>query len=170
MTDAVQQFWDFYRATLPEDARPPADDYDAWGFGDSTEMANELGDLVRRGVKTATASLYWEYEAEDEPLPEVGRHSVILDGRGVPLCIIRTTEVIVQPFNAFDAQFAHDEGEGDRSLDFWRDAHWRFFSRACAAIGRTPDEAMLVVGERFTLVWNPSGSPAAGNGAALSIL
>jgi uncharacterized protein YhfF len=153
MSDAVQQFWDAFCATLPSDKRLSKDAYDAWGFGDSAAMADELGDLVRRGVKTATASLYWEYEAEDEPLPEIGQRSIILDGQGNPLCIIVTTEVFVRPFNQFDAQFAYDEGEGDRSLDYWRDGHWAFFSRACAAIGRTPEETMLVVGERFRVVY-----------------
>lgn len=160
MTNDVQNFWDAYRQSLPEKTRPASNAFDAWGFGDSVEMAEELGELVRQGVKTATASLYWEYEAEGEPLPEIGRHSIILDGQGNPLCIIQTTEVIVRPFNQFDAQFAYDEGEGDRSLDYWRKGHWQFFSRACAAIGRTPDETMLVVGERFRLVWTQAGFSA----------
>ncbi|MDX2137172.1 MAG: ASCH domain-containing protein, partial [Chloroflexota bacterium] len=140
-------------AALPEDARPAADAYEAWAFGDSEAMADELSALVREGIKTATASLLWEYENEGSSLPQVGAYSIILDGGGQPQCIIRTTEVIIRPFNEFDAAFAYDEGEGDRTLAFWRRAHWDFFTRTCAVIGRTPDETMPIVGERFERVY-----------------
>lgn len=39
---------------------------------------------VRDGVKTATASALWDYEAEGESLPEEGEFSIVLDGRGHP--------------------------------------------------------------------------------------
>lgn len=40
---------------------------------------DEIAKLVIEGRKTATASNYLLYE-EDEPLPYVGLHNVILDG------------------------------------------------------------------------------------------
>jgi uncharacterized protein YhfF len=150
----VRVFWQSYLASLPEEhpARqcglPPA-----WGFGDSPEMEDELGRLVYDGIKTATCSSLWEMEHDGEPLPKPGDLSIILDGRSNPLCIIETTEVEVKPFNAVDAAFAYDEGEGDRSLAYWQTAHGRFFSRSLKAIGRAPDETMLLVCERFRVVW-----------------
>jgi uncharacterized protein YhfF len=116
-------------------------------------MADELADLVVRGIKTATAGLLWEYRAEGEALPHPGDVSIVLDGAGVPACVIETTGVEVAPFNQVGADFAHDEGEGDRSLDTWRQDHWRFFSRACERMGRTPSESMPVVCERFRVVY-----------------
>ena len=44
------------------------------------------------------------------------------------------------------------EGEGDGSLAYWRDAHWAFFSRECARIGRAPSEAMPVVCSVFEVL------------------
>ena len=41
--------------------------YEAWAFG---EAADELADLVLRGIKTATCSAYDLYEAEGEPLSD----------------------------------------------------------------------------------------------------
>ena len=41
-------------------------------FGDSPAMAAELGELVRTGRKTATASLMWSWEEEGEPLSVAG--------------------------------------------------------------------------------------------------
>jgi uncharacterized protein YhfF len=78
-----------------------------------------------------------------------------LDGQGQPVCIIQTTQVEIKPFNQVDADFAAAEGEGDRSLAYWRDVHWRFFSRECQTIGREPSLTIPVVCERFRLVYPP---------------
>jgi uncharacterized protein YhfF len=105
------------------------------------------------GTKSATASLAWEYRADGEPLPQVGDHGVILDGDGEPLCIIETIEVYIEPFGQVDAEQAYMEGEGDRSIEYWREAHWDYFSRRCEALGRKADDCMPVVCERFRVVW-----------------
>lgn len=149
---SIEAFWQAYLAALPEgEARPTT--YQAWGFGDSPEMADELGRLVKAGIKTATCSLLWEYEADGEPIPQVGDLSIILDGGGRPLCIIKTVELERRPYDQVEAQFAYDEGEGDRSLAYWREAHWRFFSRSCARIGREVSETMPLLCERFRVVF-----------------
>jgi uncharacterized protein YhfF len=92
--------------------------------------------------------------AGNERVPQVGDLSIITNWDGDPLCIIQTTEVEIKPYNAVDPPFAYDEGEGDRSLAFWRAAHWRFFSRECASLGREPAEDMPVVCERFRVVFD----------------
>ena len=112
-------------------------------------MADELGALVAQGVKTATTSALAAYEP-NEPPPRVGGLSIVLDGNGKPLCVIETTEVRVLLFREVGADFAYDEGEGDRSLIYWRAAHERFFSQT---LPRPFDEAMRVVCERFRVVW-----------------
>ena len=53
-----------------------------------------------------------------------------------------------------DEVFAYDEGEGDRSLVYWRTVHWEAFSRTCAAIGRKPAETMPLICERFRVVFS----------------
>jgi len=50
------------------------------------------------------------------------------------------------------AEYAAVEGEGDGSLAFWRDGHWRFFTRECRRIGREPSADMPVVCARFELL------------------
>jgi uncharacterized protein YhfF len=151
----IHHYWNAFRETLPEENRPAEGAYQAWGFGDTSEMADRLGDLVRRGVKTATASLLWEYELDGEELPQPGDYSVVLDGAGAPLCVIQTIEVNVRAFDEVDPSFAYDEGEGDRSLDYWRRVHWDFFSATCRRIGRQPSVKMPVVLERFRLLFPP---------------
>jgi len=147
-------FWKSYLHSLPADhpARRRATP-EAWGFGDSPEMANNLGELVYKGIKTATTSLLWEYEFLREEPPKSGDLSIILDGQGSPLCIIETVEVEIKPFDQVDERFAFDEGEGDRSLNYWRTVHTHFFNRACQQIGRTFSETMPVVCERFRVIY-----------------
>lgn len=149
---SVEDFWSEYLDSLTDD-EPHPEEYTAWSFGDTPEMANELGKLVLDDIKTGTASLAWEYDFDGEPLPRAGEHSIILDGDEEPMCIIETTRVYIEPYNLVDEEQAYAEGEGDRSLQYWRDAHWDYFSRRCEAIGREASEHMPVVCERFKVVW-----------------
>ncbi len=148
----VERYWLAYLATLPEDSPVRGEECVAERFGDDSGMADRLGALVVGGTKTATCSALWEYEAEGERIPESGQKAVILDGSDEPLCIIETTEVEIQPYDAVDARFAADEGEGDLSLEYWREAHWRFFSRTLPEIGRQPSLDMPLVCERFRVI------------------
>ncbi len=152
MPDSVQQFWEAFAHTQVG-KEIAGRGYSVWGFGDSPEMADSLGALVAAGTKTATCSLLWEYEFDGEDVPEVGELSVITAGNGAPLCIIETVEVGIKPFDQVDEAFAYDEGEGDRSLAFWRRVHWNFFGRSCARIGRELSHDMPVICERFRLVY-----------------
>jgi uncharacterized protein YhfF len=151
--DRIEAYWRGYLKTLPADAPVREERYVAEAWGDSPRLADELGALIVSGTKTATSSAFWEYEAEDEPLPSVGLKAIVLDGKGDPLCIVETTEVAVRPYDEIDAQFAFEEGEGDRSLDYWRDAHWRFFSRTLPSISKQPTTEMPLVCERFRVVY-----------------
>jgi uncharacterized protein YhfF len=151
--DRVESYWRSYLESLPADSPVRDEQYVAEGWGDSPEMADELGALIADGTKTATCSALWEYEAEDEPLPQVGLKTVVLDGKGDPLCIVETTEVEVRPYEEVDAGFAYEEGEGDRSLEYWREAHRRFFSRTLPNTGKEPTTDMPLVCERFRVVY-----------------
>ena len=138
----IEDFWTEFVAATGIDGP-----YEAWEFGGPSfpDMATELALLVRDGPKRATAGLV----DNDEPLPEIGGLSVILDGEGEPVCVIRTTGVRIRRFGDVDEAFARDEGEGDRSLAWWREAHQRFFRR----IGHPVDDDSLLVLEWFELLW-----------------
>ena len=139
----VEDFWRRFVAATGIDGP-----YTPWGFGNSERMMTDLALLVRDGPKRATASLPSEYAA-DEPLPRPSDLSVILDGRGEPVCVIRTTHVEVRRFGEVDADFAWTEGEGDRTLEDWRDGHLRYFAGA----GQPIDDSSDIVLERFELLW-----------------
>ncbi len=114
----------------------------SFAFGDGPALADDLLELVLNGVKTATCS------TEDEPNTSTsGEFWIVLDGRGAPRCVIETLEVTYRRFGEVDAAFAYEEGEGDRSLAYWRDAHRRYFGRQ----GKFSEDMMLMC-ERFRLV------------------
>jgi uncharacterized protein YhfF len=142
----IEAFWAEFVAATGIDGP-----YEAWAFGDPSlpDLATELALLVRDGPKRATAGLVSDYEDETEMLPAVGDLSVILDGEGSPVCVIRTTEVEVRRFGDVDEAFAWDEGEGDRTLDWWRRAHLWFFEQQGAHV----DGDTLMVLEHFDLLW-----------------
>ncbi len=147
----VQEYWE---AFLIENSEIAADTpYQIWYFGNTAEMAKELGELVISGKKTATASLQKTNEIEPEKAPIDGGYSVVTDFEGNPICIIQTTEIRHLPFNEVDAQFAFDEGEGDQTLEDWRDGHWKFFSREAAEKGFESGENSIVCCERFRLMF-----------------
>ena len=100
-------------------------EYEAWAYGDDPDT---LARLTLNGTKTATASLHLWYGLENEELPKAGQYSVVLDSRDEAVCIIRTSRVFVCPFESVDERQAYKEGEGDRSLAYWRKVHENFFS------------------------------------------
>jgi len=126
---------------------------DVYHFGDDVRQADELGSLVLHGPKRATAGLVADFEADGTPLPQIGDHCVFVLGDGRPGGILRTTDIRIGPLSSADAQFAWDEGEGDRSLDYWMATHRAFFGHRCAELGLPFSEDVEVTFERFALVW-----------------
>jgi len=150
---AIEHYWYAFLASLPAQSQYFGKAYVAEGFGDTPELADELGQLIASRIKTGTCSALWEWEAEGKPIPQPGLISIVLDGHGQPICIIETTEVSASRFNTVDEEFARAEGEGDLSLEYWREAHIKFFSRVLPKIGREFSEEMPLVCERFKLIY-----------------
>lgn len=144
-----QELWAAYKAVSPA----AGDEYEAWAYGDDPDT---LAELTRAGVKTATAGAGPLYELEGEPLPRAGEYSVILNSRDEAVCVIRTTKVYTVPFDQVSAEQAYREGEGDRSLDYWRRVHEDFFRRELAEAGQTFSPEMPVVCEEFEVVYPPN--------------
>ena len=146
--ESIQQMWEEFKKSHPEAPQH----YEAWSFGNSKEMADELAELVVKGIKTATASNYVLYEIENEPIPQVGLHNIILDGDGKAVAIVENDSVKVVPFNQVTEEHAYMEGEGDRSLRYWQEVHKEFFSKELNEIDQDFHNEMPVVCETFKLL------------------
>jgi len=146
----IENFWQEFCEAGGANLETP---FQAWFFGSDSEMAEELLQLVLERKKKATASLVWEFENTPEDTPILGGYSVITDFEGNPKIVVRTNELRVLRFNEVDEQFAFDEGEGDQSLDYWREVHWDYFSRRCAEVDKEPSLLMPVICERFEVLY-----------------
>ena len=148
----LESFWRSFASAV----KRPVDEffYEAFYFGDSEALANELASLVLQGKKLATAGSVWSAEAEGKRLPRPGDLSIVISWSGEPLCVIETESVTVLHFNQVQADFAAAEGEGDGTLASWQQAHRSYFSRECAAAGRQFSENMLVACERFKVLYS----------------
>ncbi len=140
----AQEMWNCYHLCEKVSA-----DWTAWSFANSDELA----ELTLKGIKTATSSAYALYEREGEPLPREGEYSVILNSREEAVCIIRTEKVTIFPFDEVSEAHAWKEGEGDRSLDYWRKVHETFFTQELSQVGENFDWKTGVVCEEFVRVF-----------------
>ena len=149
-SDLIQNFWRRFCAENPDvNADEP---YEVWFFHHNRESSKKLAELVLAGKKKATASLM-EDESDAGAGGIVGGYSIVTDFDGNPQCLIQTTEVRRLPFSEVDAQFAFDEGEGDQTLEYWRNAHRRFFTECCDDLGIEFDESMLISCKRFKVLF-----------------
>ena len=153
MDSRSKTYLENFLSSLPVEGSHRIATADSYYFCSDEDSANHLADLVVQGEKQATASLLWSYEADNEPLPEVGQLSVITNWKGEPQCIVEVTEVEIKPYIEVTAEFAFIEGEGDKSLEYWRKVHWEFFSKECDENGKQPTEEMLVILEQFKVIW-----------------
>ncbi len=127
--------------------------YTAWAFCDGGEIGDKLACLVLDGVKTATSSARVAYELEEEELPKVGNYSIVMYDNGDAACIIRCTKVSVVAFKDVSEEHAYKEGEGDRTLEYWRDVHKTFFSEYYDSVDLEFSENILCVLEEFEVVY-----------------
>ena len=121
----------------------------SWQFGDTKKEADKLLNLVLSGKKRATSSLYDSYKRKKISLPKVGEKSIIKDSKNIPRCLIITTRVSIKSFGKITTSFASKEGEGNRSLNYWRKVHKKFFQKRLKKRGLEFNEDILVVCEEF---------------------
>ncbi|MEQ0878464.1 ASCH domain-containing protein [Enterobacter vonholyi] len=119
---------------------------DAWQMGDSPELASELADLIKKGIKTASCGSFASFQQE-ESAPKIGSYNIILDGQNVPVCVTRLVSMRLVRFCDVTEAFARKEGEGDLSLEYWQKEHKRLFTRECHF-----SEDMELIAEEFEVV------------------
>ena len=89
----------------------------------------------------------------NEELPRLGDFTILTDWEGKARCIVRTVAVRLKPFFSISSSYAKLEGEGDGSLNYWKEVHWDYYTRELEPHGRVPRESMIVVCEVFEKVF-----------------
>jgi len=142
-----RDFWQAYCDATGHTGRQPESDW----FGDTPKMADELLALVLEGTKQATCCLARDFKTEARP--KRGDHWIITNGQKQPTCIIKTTQVELMRICDVTAEFAQIEGEGDKSLAYWKREHDAYFTRQAAREGFVYDDKMIGICEIFEKVW-----------------
>jgi len=151
--EKAREMWNRYLESIGEEINNTEKISTAWYFCDNQESAKKLAELVKIGVKKATASLHYWYSLAGEPLPKEGEFSVVTDYKGVPQCIIKATKINIVQFKDVTEEFAFAEGEGDKTLDYWREVHTKLFTKELEEIGKAFSQDMDVICEEFELVY-----------------
>lgn len=142
-----RQLWEQFITEYPVHKK---DKYVAWQYG---ILADELAELTKQEIKTATSSAYDFYILEGEALPKTGEWNIILNSQDKAVCITRTTAVSIVPYNEVTSEYAYKEGEGNRSLEYWKTAHKEFYSKEYEENGLVFKETIPIVCEEFKLMY-----------------
>ena len=118
-------------------------------FCDNEKDANNCSELVNKEIKRASSHSLLGLQLRKEVLPKIGDLAIVTDWNGKAKSIIRTTGVKLIPYFAIREEHARMEGEGDKSLNYWKQVHWEYYTRELSEFGRVPRESMIVVFEQF---------------------
>lgn len=150
---SVSNMWKSYLECIGDNIETTSKTYTSWHFCNDEKSANNLANLVKKGIKKGTASLYDLYKISDEDIPKEDEYSVIINWDGIAKCIIKNKKVYILPFKDVDERLAFIEGEGDKSLNYWRRVHIDYFKNELLALNMEFNEDMLVVFEEFEVVY-----------------
>ena len=106
---------------------PVVDGLRALEIGVPGPMRVRLNRLILDGRKRATAGLLLDYLREDEELESAGERLALVDDDTKRIAVVEVVSVVTVPFGEVPWKFAEAEGEGDETLEQWRDGHRRFW-------------------------------------------
>ena len=122
-------------------------------FCDNEKDANDCAKLVVKNIKQATAPSLWSFEINNEKLPRKGDLNIITNWNKVPQAIILTTKIELIKFSEITAKFAQKEGEGDKSLAYWRKVHKAYYKREMQGYKEGFSQDMIIVCQYFKTIY-----------------
>lgn len=87
---------------------------ETWNFGINNDA---LVELVLSGIKTATTYL------NNTKIPKIGEKSILVFDNEKKACVVETKDVKVIKFKDITEEMAYLEGEGDRTLNYYKQSH-----------------------------------------------
>ena len=122
-------------------------------FCDNEKDANDCAKLVVKNIKQATAPSLWSFEINNEKLPRKGDLNIITNWNKVPQAIILTTKIELIKFSEITAKFAQREGEGDKSLAYWKKVHKAYYKREMQGHKEEFSKDMIIVCQYFDTIY-----------------
>lgn len=134
---------------LPEIAEIPIGEYAFPGA-----LRDALVGAILDGRKTATTSLFAEYNFDESKVERAGAREAVIDSRGNIVCVTVILKAEIIPIKNVTFEHAINEGEGFTTLKEWREAHNAFWCSKdfVAEIGEVDiSDETLVVCHTFTI-------------------
>ncbi len=150
MNEEQINFWEDY---CKEAGLKPHEHYVEASIAGNPEIAESLLLLYLQGKKTAGSGLVKDYELAGDDLPKIGNYWLILDSQERPRCLVQTIKVETHLFKDVREYIAKAEGEGDLSLEFWKNAHSSFFAPYLSEWGITDLSSEKVITEFYKVVY-----------------
>jgi len=146
--------WNRYLGSMNEDPLKTKLKYELVDhFCSEKEPADRLYKLAEAGIKRATTGSIEICKHYNEPLLKPGDLSILTNFDQSECCVIRTVKSTIKKFSEINEEDASIEGEGDKSLEYWRNAHLEYFSEEYKRVGLLFSESILVVFEEFEVVY-----------------
>jgi uncharacterized protein YhfF len=143
-------FWNDFITNFPEYKHHsiPISDH----FCNDKINTDICADLVLKGVKRASCGLKIMYDLKKEFFPEINELTIITNWDKQPICVVKTIDLSFRKFKDIDAEWAKYEGEGDQSLEQWKETHSDYFQKQLDDFGLVFTESVELICERFEVV------------------
>ena len=148
---SVENLWSDFIKDNPENKNK--DTPISFYFCDNKKDADECAELVVKGIKRATATSLWWFEKNNEILPKIGDQYIVTDWDGNAKAVIETIKIEQVSYNKITSEFAEIEGEGDKSLEYWKRVHKDYYTREMKPYNEQFDEKMIIVCEQFKAIY-----------------
>lgn len=148
------QVWNNYLKSLGED---PAKTEKAFPivdhFCDEKLQTDNLYNLVIQGIKRATTASVKICEYYNEDFSKPGDYWILTNFDETESCVLQTVKSTIKKFSQITEEDAYIEGEGDKTLKYWREVHKSFFEEEYKSLGWKFSEDIEVVFEEFKVVY-----------------
>lgn len=144
------KFWNEFITKFPEYKHHsiPVSDH----FCNDKINTDICADLVLKGVKKASCGLKILYDLKKEFFPEINQLTIITNWNKQPICVVKTKELVFRKFKDIDAEWAESEGEGDQTLEQWKETHRDYFQKQLDELGLMFTENVELICERFEVI------------------
>jgi uncharacterized protein YhfF len=112
------------------------------------DQRTRLNTLVLRRAKRATAGLLADYDYAREPVEQIGEKLALVDDEMRQVATLLVTGSVVLRFADVPWEFADAEGEGFTSIEEWREAHLRYWTRKGHTV--SPDSEVVCLSFEVT--------------------
>ena len=145
MNPQAQSYWNKFWEGKESPSNVTAEQF-GW---EGTPLADELAQSIIKQEKKATCPAHIFYELENEPLPQAGDYTVVLNSQDEPVAIIKNTDITLIPMNQVTEKMAISEAG---SYDYWYNSHVDFFKTELAEYGKEFQEDLVLVWTSFELI------------------